>query len=164
VEEHHALADGHGPGAPCEHGLASRQLGDAEEAQAVEERSDMATGDRDGLAVVDDVGELRAVLGDGGAVERLVASVEVLTVARASIEVERVDVADGVDRRARLVFEDVVGRGALIDDVLRVERVLEANAVEVLAVTEQRLPLAMMLRTGSITSSSCASKNGRIAA
>ena len=120
MEEHDALADRHRAGAPREDGLALRELGDAEEAKAIEQRGDVAAGDRDGLAVVDDRRRSRSRCSrDGGALEGLVARVELAAIAGAAIEVERVDVADRVDRRARLVLEDVVGRGALIDDVLR---------------------------------------------
>ena len=85
------------------------------------------------------------MLRDGRALERAVPRVEVASVLRAALEVEGVDVADGVDRRARLVLEDLVRRGALIDHVLGVERVLEADAIEVLAVPQDGLSLAVRL-------------------
>ncbi len=68
---------------------------------------------------------------------------EVLANSRALRKVPRVERADRVDRRERLVGEDVGGRRAVADDLLGVEVVLEPDAVEVLAVAEHLLALAV---------------------
>jgi hypothetical protein len=143
VEEDDALADRHRPGAPREDGLAGGELGDIEDAEPVQERGDVPARDRDGIAALHDLGDLGDLIGDHRALERLVALIELLAVARATLEMHAVEIADRLDRGARLVLEDVLGRLAIVDHVLGVQRVLQPDAVEVLPVPEDRLALAM---------------------
>ena len=103
----------------------------------------MTACDRDGVAALHDLGDLGALVRDDGALERAVPLVELLVVLHAAVDVHLVQVTDGLDARARLVLEDVRRRGAVVDDVLRVERVLETDTVEVLPVAQDRLTLAM---------------------
>ncbi len=143
VKQHDALGDGHRARAPRKHGFSSGQLCDPEEAKAVEQRSHMPTSDGDGVAFPEELCEFRTLPCDGGARFRPESGVEFAAIETASLQMQCVDVADRFDRRARFIGKNVAWRGPLFNDVLSVERVLEAHAVEVLPVAKQRLPLTV---------------------
>jgi hypothetical protein len=103
----------------------------------------VSTRDRNGVASFDDLRDLGALIGDRRPLERTPSLIELRPIARAAIEMHAIDVANGLDRRACLILEDVVGRLAVVDDVLRVERVLETDPIEILTMTKDRLPIAM---------------------
>src|SRR5260221_4387155 len=63
--------------------------------------------------------------------------------ARAAGEVPRIQLADGVDRSVNLFLRDLGGGCPLANRALGLERVLDADAIEVLPVPQRVLPLAV---------------------
>src|SRR5690606_28783784 len=119
--------------------LLSEELGDAEEPQPVEQRRDVPSRDAERRALVEDLPELAALPLDPRALEGPHLALELVVHAGALPEVVVVEAPDRVERRVLLLPEDLGRRRALADHVVRAERVLEPDAIEVLLVSQHAL-------------------------
>jgi len=132
VEEDHPLPERHGPRRPGQHGAVADQLGDAEKPHAVEKHGHVPAGDRHGLALGEDLGDLVAVPLDGRPAVGRRAALELLVDGPDRVDLLVVEPADGVDGRAPGGLDDLGIARAAQQLAGRLEHEIEAVAVELL--------------------------------
>lgn len=137
VEEDDEIAGDHGAGAPGKNGEGLKEGGDVEETHAVEQGGHVASGDEDGFAVDENVGDLASVSRDGGARgERDIALKAILKGVDAT-QMMRVELADKVESARELGveqggFDGVEGE----DGAGGLEGVIEADSIDALEIAE----------------------------